>query len=134
LPKWKQIAVRMTVRDRTPLKKTNHRGHRSTQRDWVYAVNKFAEPSVRIQTDRGQKVVDTGPYAIVRHPLYASAGVLVTGMPLALGSFWALIPVGFGAVILIVRTVLEDRMLQNQLEGYKGYAARVRYKVIPGVW
>ena len=101
---------------------------------WVYSVNKFAEPSVRIQTDRGQKVVDTGPYAIVRHPLYTSAGVLVAGMPLALGSFWALIPVGFGAVILIVRTVLEDRMLQNELEGYKDYAGRVRYRLLPGVW
>jgi protein-S-isoprenylcysteine O-methyltransferase Ste14 len=100
----------------------------------VCAENKFAEPSVRIQADRGQHVVDTGPYAVVRHPLYAVSGVLMTGMPLALGSFWALVPVGVAAAVLAVRTVLEDRTLQNELEGYKEYAARVRYKLIPCVW
>jgi protein-S-isoprenylcysteine O-methyltransferase Ste14 len=101
---------------------------------WVYRVNRFAEPTVRIQTERGHKVIDTGPYAIVRHPLYAGAILMCAGIPLALGSFWALIPGAIGALILVVRTVLEDRTLQAELEGYKEYAARVRYRLIPGVW
>ncbi len=101
---------------------------------WVYAVNKFAEPTVRIQTERGHKVIDTGPYAIVRHPLYLGALLMCVGIPLALGSFWALLPGAAGALILIVRTILEDRTLQAELEGYKEYAARVRHRLIPGVW
>ena len=101
---------------------------------WVYTVNKFAEPSVRIQSDRCQKVIDTGPYAIVRHPLYFASGFLVVGMPLALGSYWALVPVAFGAVVIVVRTVLEDRVLQEELEGYKEYASRVHYRLIPDIW
>lgn len=101
---------------------------------WVYAVNKFAEPSVRIQSDRGQTVVDTGPYAIVRHPLYLFSTFLMVGLALALGSYWALAPVAVGFVVIVVRTVLEDRMLQDELEGYKDYATRVRYRLIPGVW
>lgn len=100
----------------------------------VYAVNRFAEPSVRIQSDRGQTVVDTGPYAIVRHPLYIFGIFLMAGMALALGSYWALVPVAAGSIVIVVRTVLEDRMLQNELEGYKEYASRVRYRLIPGVW
>jgi protein-S-isoprenylcysteine O-methyltransferase Ste14 len=101
---------------------------------WAEAVNKFAEPGVRIQTDRGHKVVDTGPYAIVRHPLYGAGFIMFCGVPLALGSFRALIPVGIASLCIVVRTVLEDRMLQNELEGYRDYARRVRYRLIPGVW
>jgi protein-S-isoprenylcysteine O-methyltransferase Ste14 len=101
---------------------------------WVYAVNKFAEPSVRIQSERGHKVVDTGPYSIVRHPLYTFSSFLVVGIALALASYWALLPVALGAVVLVVRTSLEDRMLRNELEGYQAYASRVRYRLIPGVW
>lgn len=101
---------------------------------WVEEVNKFAEPGVRIQAERGHRVVDTGPYAIVRHPLYVAALFLFAGIPLALGSFWALIPAVVTAVILVVRTALEDNMLQNELEGHKEYAGRVRYRLIPGIW
>src|SRR5262249_37889472 len=101
---------------------------------WVYGVNKFAEPTVRIQSDRGQTVISTGPYALVRHPLYAFSLLLFPGFPLALGSCWALIPAGFAAVLLVIRTALEDRTLQAELEGYKEYAGRVRYRLIPGVW
>lgn len=101
---------------------------------WAEAVNKFAEPGVRIQVERGHKVVDTGPYAIVRHPMYLSAFFLFFGSALALGSFWALIPAGFVALVIVVRTALEDRTLQNELEGYKVYASRVRYRLIPGIW
>jgi protein-S-isoprenylcysteine O-methyltransferase Ste14 len=101
---------------------------------WVYAVNKFAEPSVRIQSDRGQEVVDTGPYAIVRHPLYAASIVLFAGMALAMGSYWASVPVAVGLLVIIVRIVLEDRLLQSELAGYKEYASRVRYRLVPGIW
>ena len=100
----------------------------------VEAVNKFAEPGVRIQTERGHRVIDTGPYAIVRHPMYATAIPLFVGIALALGSYWALIPVAVASLVLIVRTALEDRMLQRELPGYQEYAARVRYRLIPGVW
>jgi protein-S-isoprenylcysteine O-methyltransferase Ste14 len=101
---------------------------------WVYRVNRFAEPTVRIQTERGHKVIDTGPYALVRHPLYLGALWMCIGIPLALGSLWALGPAGVGIVVLVVRTVLEDRTLQEELEGYREYASRVRYRLIPGVW
>jgi protein-S-isoprenylcysteine O-methyltransferase Ste14 len=101
---------------------------------WAESVNKFAEPSVRIQTERGHKVIDTGPYAIVRHPMYLGALFFLAGIPLALGSFWALIPAAAATVVLVVRTILEDRMLQKELTGYKDYAARVRYRLIPGIW
>jgi protein-S-isoprenylcysteine O-methyltransferase Ste14 len=101
---------------------------------WAYAVNKFAEPGVRIQKERGHKVVDTGPYAIVRHPIYLGGFVLALGIALALGSLRALIPVAIATLVIVVRTVLEDRLLQNELEGYKEYASRVRYRLLPGVW
>lgn len=101
---------------------------------WAEAVNKFAEPGVRIQTERGHKVVNTGPYAIVRHPMYLSAVILFFGSALALGSLWALIPAAVVALVLVVRTALEDRTLQNELDGYKAYAGRVRYRLLPGVW
>ena len=101
---------------------------------WVGAVNKFAEGPVRIQTERGHTVVDTGPYAIVRHPGYVAAVFLFGGIALALGSLWALIPVGLTVALLILRTQWEDQTLQAELAGYKEYTSRVRYKLIPGVW
>ena len=101
---------------------------------WVLGVNEFAEPTVRIQTERGHKVIDTGPYAFVRHPLYLAGFFLWSGVPLALGSFWALIPAAVAAMVILVRTVLEDRTLHEELEGYKEYAARVRSRLIPGAW
>ena len=101
---------------------------------WVGAVNKFAEPAVRIQTERGHKVVDTGPYAIVRHPGYVAGVLLFAGIALALGSLWALIPVGLASCLLVLRTHWEDQTLQGELPGCREYTARVRYKLIPGVW
>ncbi len=101
---------------------------------WVYATNRFAEPTVRIQRERGQTVISTGPYAIVRHPLYLWSLFLFPGFPLALGSYWALAPGSVAAVVLVVRTALEDRTLQEELEGYKEYARRVRSRLIPGIW
>jgi protein-S-isoprenylcysteine O-methyltransferase Ste14 len=101
---------------------------------WAQGVNKFFEPFVRIQTDRNHHVIDTGPYAIIRHPGYAFGFGFFLGIPLALGSLWGLIPAMLMSVFVVVRTVLEDRTLQNELPGYKQYAERVRYRLIPGVW
>jgi protein-S-isoprenylcysteine O-methyltransferase Ste14 len=101
---------------------------------WVLGENQFAEPTVRIQTERGHHVIDTGPYAFIRHPLYLAGLFLWGGVPLALGSFWALIPVAVAALVTVVRTVLEDRTLHEELAGYREYAARVRSRLIPWVW
>jgi protein-S-isoprenylcysteine O-methyltransferase Ste14 len=101
---------------------------------WAEAVNKFFEPTVRIQTDRGHHVVDKGPYGFIRHPGYASSFLMILGFPLALGSYWAFIPDVATCGLLVVRTVLEDRTLSAELPGYDEYAGRVRYRLVPGVW
>jgi protein-S-isoprenylcysteine O-methyltransferase Ste14 len=101
---------------------------------WAGVVNKFAEPGVRIQVERNHKVIDTGPYAFVRHPMYVAAVPLFAGMALCLGSLWALIPAGLAMVSLILRTQWEDQTLEAELPGYKEYTERVRFKLIPGVW
>jgi protein-S-isoprenylcysteine O-methyltransferase Ste14 len=101
---------------------------------WAEAVNKYFEPTVRIQTDRGQTVIDTGPYAIVRHPGYVGGVLFFLGMPLSLGSLWALIPAVMVSLVLIVRTKWEDETLEAKLAGYKEYSQRVKYRLVPGVW
>ncbi len=101
---------------------------------WAEAVNKFFEPTVRIQTDRGHKVIDTGPYAVVRHPGYVGGILFCVGTALCLGSLWALVPAGQASALLVLRTRWEDQTLQAELPGYKEYARRVRYRLIPGVW
>jgi protein-S-isoprenylcysteine O-methyltransferase Ste14 len=101
---------------------------------WAMAVNKFFERTVRIQTDRGHKVIDSGPYGIVRHPGYVGFMLFFVGSALCLGSLWALIPAGLASGLLILRTRWEDRTLQADLPGYKEFARRVRYKLIPGLW
>jgi protein-S-isoprenylcysteine O-methyltransferase Ste14 len=101
---------------------------------WAQAVNKFFEPTVRLQTDRGQTVIETGPYAIVRHPGYLAFFPVAAGVALSLGSLWALIPAGLAGLALIVRTHWEDQTLQAELAGYKEYTQRVRCRLIPGVW
>ena len=101
---------------------------------WAQAVNRHFEPSVRIQRDRDHHVITTGPYAHVRHPGYIFGNILAVGMALALGSWWALAPALMFVVVLAVRTRLEDAMLQRELPGYAAYAARVRFRWIPGVW
>ncbi len=101
---------------------------------WAQAVNPFFEPGVRIQSERLQRVIDSGPYRVVRHPGYIAALWLFFGMALALGSFWALLPAALAAALLIVRTAWEDRLLQAELAGYAAYAQRVRWKLIPGLW
>jgi protein-S-isoprenylcysteine O-methyltransferase Ste14 len=101
---------------------------------WAETVNRFFEPGVRIQTERGHQVIDTGPYAIIRHPGYFAAFLLFAGLAVSLGSCWALIPAGFASLVLVLRTVLEDRTLHAELPGYAAYAQRVRFRLIPGVW
>lgn len=101
---------------------------------WAQAVNRFFEVTVRLQTDRGQHVIDTGPYAYIRHPGYACWLPMSIGIALALGSLWALIPAAISCAILMLRAHWEDRMLHIELSGYKEYAERVRYKMLPGIW
>jgi len=96
--------------------------------------NSFAAPVVKIQKERGQTVVSTGPYAIVRHPMYAGAGLLFFGVPMLLGSAWGLALAPLWYVLLAVRIPLEERMLRENLAGYDDYARRVRWRLLPGVW
>jgi protein-S-isoprenylcysteine O-methyltransferase Ste14 len=100
---------------------------------WAEAVNRFFEWTVRIQTDRGHRVIDAGPYAVVRHPGYVGFMLFFAGSALCLGSLGALIPAGLASALLL-RTRWEDQTLQAELPGYKEYAQRVRYKLIPRVW
>jgi len=101
---------------------------------WAMAENSYFSQVVRIQSDRGQKVIQTGPYQYVRHPGY-TGGILVTAAtPLMLGSVWAFGLGVLGAALLMVRTVLEDRVLLQELEGYDEYAWRVQHRLLPGVW
>lgn len=101
---------------------------------WAQGHNRHFEPTVRIQSDRDHSVVDTGPYAHVRHPGYISGSLFTLGMALALGSAWAVVPAVFTVMVLLVRTILEDRTLREELPGYADYARRVRYRWLPGIW
>jgi protein-S-isoprenylcysteine O-methyltransferase Ste14 len=101
---------------------------------WVLCVNPFAEATVRIQTDRGQTVVTSGPYRVVRHPIYLGAFLWFLGVPLVWGSLWALILGTVIVVLMIWRTSREDQTLHRELPGYEEYAARTRYHLLPGVW
>lgn len=101
---------------------------------WAAASNPFFAAVVRVQSERGHRVVDTGPYAIVRHPGYAGpiAGHLL--LPLALGSLWGVLPAAIGSCLLALRIVHEERVLREGLPGYDEYAQRVRRRLVPGVW
>ena len=101
---------------------------------WALAENRYFSSVVRIQTDRGHVVCDSGPYRIVRHPGYAGNMLALPGIVLALSSLWTLIPVAVALIIAVIRTVLEDQTLQNELSGYRDYARRIRYRLIPGIY
>lgn len=101
---------------------------------WVMRENTYLSQVVKIDEDRGHKVITTGPYALVRHPMYTVVIVLLFAVPLALGSRYALILALLLSLLLIVRTNLEDRTLHKELEGYVEYANQTRYRLIPGVW
>ena len=101
---------------------------------WALAENRFFSGVVRIQTDRGHVVCDSGPYRFVRHPGYAGNILPLFGIVLALGSLWTLIPAAVALIITVIRTALEDQTLQEELPGYRDYARRVRFRLIPGVY
>jgi protein-S-isoprenylcysteine O-methyltransferase Ste14 len=101
---------------------------------WAFIENRFFSSVVRIQTERGHVVCDSGPYRIVRHPGYAGNILPLPGIVLALGSVWTVIPAVVALVIAILRTALEDRTLQEELPGYREYAHRVRYRLFPGIY
>jgi len=96
--------------------------------------NRFFSGMVRIQAERGHQVVSGGPYRWVRHPGYAGAILSYLATPLFLDSPWAFLPAAFLTIVLVIRTSLEDGVLQAELEGYRDYASRVRYRLLPGVW
>lgn len=101
---------------------------------WAMVENRFFSGVVRIQKDRGHRVVTTGPYRIVRHPGYAGALWTYLALPVLLDSLWAFIPAILLAGILVLRTALEDRTLQEELPGYREYTRQTRYRLIPGIW
>jgi protein-S-isoprenylcysteine O-methyltransferase Ste14 len=101
---------------------------------WAFIENRFFSSTVRIQTDRGHVVCDSGPYRIVRHPGYAGNILPLLGIVLALGSVWTLIPAAVALIISLIRTALEDQTLQEELPGYRDYARRVHYRLIPGIY
>ena len=101
---------------------------------WAMAENRFFYSVVCIRTDKGHVVCDTGPYLLVRHPGYAGNILPLLGIVLALGSLWALIPTAVALVITVIRTVLEDQTLQEELPGYRDYVQRVRYRLIPWIY
>jgi protein-S-isoprenylcysteine O-methyltransferase Ste14 len=96
--------------------------------------NAYLSEVVRIQKDRSQQVVKTGPYKYVRHPMYSGIILMILFTPFALGSFIALIFSGLIIILFIIRTYLEDKTLQNELPGYKEYIKKVRYRLVPGLW
>ncbi|HSA95819.1 MAG TPA: isoprenylcysteine carboxylmethyltransferase family protein [Acidobacteriota bacterium] len=101
---------------------------------WAKTVNPFFSSVARIQADRGQSVCREGPYRYCRHPGYLGGLIFGLTTPLVLGSYWALIPQGLAALLLVARTVLEDRMLKSDLLWYAEYAEAVRARLLPGVW
>lgn len=101
---------------------------------WSLIQNPYFEPSVRIQKDRNHKVITTGPYRLVRHPGYLSGILMHLGMPMIIGSGLALIYAIIIIGILLLRTYMEDKTLQTELEGYKDYADKTKYKIFLGIW
>jgi protein-S-isoprenylcysteine O-methyltransferase Ste14 len=101
---------------------------------WAMSVNRFFEPTVRVQSDRGQYPVTGGPYHFVRHPGYAGMLLAVFAECFVFGSLWAAVPALAFTAALAARTAMEDRMLRERLAGYAAYAGAVRYRLVPCVW
>jgi protein-S-isoprenylcysteine O-methyltransferase Ste14 len=101
---------------------------------WVMRENSFAVPVVKLQTERGHRVVSTGPYAWVRHPMYSGTMLFFVGAPLLLGSWWGVAMAPLFAVLFAIRAGIEERALIEGLPGYAEYTARVRYRLVPGLW
>ena len=96
--------------------------------------NRFFSSTVRIQTERGHTVCETGLYKMVRHPAYLGSIIQSLGFPLLFGSRWSIIPVALSIILLVTRTYLEDKTLKNELQGYLNYSQKTRYKIIPFIW
>ena len=101
---------------------------------WAMAVNPHFEKTVRIQADHGHRVVESGPYAYIRHPGYVGFSAVLVSTPLLLASAWTLVPALLAVIAFVIRTMLEDRTLKAELAGYAEYVHRVRFRLIPGVW
>lgn len=101
---------------------------------WATASNAYFSQVVRIQTERGQQVVTGGPYRIVRHPAYLGSILFEFAAGVLLSSWWALLAGAIAALLLVVRTALEDRLLQTELPGYRAFARQTRYRLLPGIW
>jgi protein-S-isoprenylcysteine O-methyltransferase Ste14 len=101
---------------------------------WAMQSNNFFSSVVRIQKDRGHTVVAGGPYRFVRHPGYVGMSAFTLATPLILNSWWAFVPAAATAAATLLRTMLEDRTLHNELDGYVEYAGRVKYRLMPGIW
>ncbi|WP_018321872.1 isoprenylcysteine carboxylmethyltransferase family protein [Bradyrhizobium sp. WSM2793] len=101
---------------------------------WVFRENSFAAPVVKLQAERAQRVISTGPYAHVRHPMYSGMVLFFAGVPLLLGSWWGLVMVPILVLLFAIRIGIEERTLRDGLAGYDDYAERVRYRLLPGVW
>jgi protein-S-isoprenylcysteine O-methyltransferase Ste14 len=101
---------------------------------WVYRTNSFAAPVIKLQAERKQTVISTGPYAFVRHPMYGFGFLTFIGMPLMTGSLWGLAALPVMGALLHLRTLGEEQMLRSELAGYEDYARRVRWRYAPGIW
>ena len=101
---------------------------------WVFTENTFAAAVVKVQSERGHHVISTGPYAFVRHPMYSAAVLFMVGIALLVGSWWGLAMSPVFAILFAVRIRIEEQTLMTGLPGYGDYAARVRYRLLPGVW
>jgi protein-S-isoprenylcysteine O-methyltransferase Ste14 len=101
---------------------------------WVMRENSFAAPVIKLQAERGHRVISTGPYAWVRHPMYSGAVLYFAGVALLLGSWWGVAMAPLFAVLFAVRAGIEERALVAGLPNYADYAARVRYRLVPGLW
>ncbi len=101
---------------------------------WAMTENAYFSMIVRYQEDRGHQVCNTGPYNFVRHPAYIGTIIFELVVPFLLGSWWTLIPSGLVAILMVARTALEDRTLQEELPGYTEFAQQTRYRLLPGVW
>jgi protein-S-isoprenylcysteine O-methyltransferase Ste14 len=101
---------------------------------WVMRENSFAAPVVKVQTERGQHVISSGPYAWVRHPMYSGTVLFFVGMPLLLGSWWGVAMSPLFMVLFAIRSAIEEHTLVAGLPGYADYRARVRYRLLPGIW
>lgn len=101
---------------------------------WAIRANRFYSSTVSIRSEDGQEVIQSGPYSFVRHPGYSGIAMMVVSIAIVLGSLWAILPAACVVVLLVLRTLLEDSALQQELSGYQAYTKKVRYRLLPKIW